>query len=41
MWMSWINAGEVYYMLVRKNSPHVANEFLARLPSLPFTSGPS
>src|SRR5258708_18699352 len=33
--MSWINAGEVYYMLVRKRSKDVAEEFLARLPSLP------
>jgi len=35
-WMSWINAGEVYYMLVRKNGPRVADEFLTRLPSLPL-----
>jgi ribonuclease VapC len=34
--MSWINAGEVYYMLVRKHGPRVADEFLTRLPSLPL-----
>ena len=33
--MSWINAGEVYHMLVRKNGLVVADEFLAPLPSLP------
>jgi len=26
--MSWINAGEVYYMLARKHSATVAEEFL-------------
>ncbi len=36
MWMSWINAGEVYYMLARKNGLRVADEFLTRLPSLPL-----
>jgi len=34
--MSWINVGEVYYMLVRKHDPTLAEEFLARLPSLPI-----
>ncbi len=34
--MSWINAGEVFYMLVRKHSQKVADEFLTRLPSLPI-----
>lgn len=34
--MSWINAGEVYYMLVRKRSAMIADEFLTRLPSLPI-----
>jgi predicted nucleic acid-binding protein len=34
LYMSWIDAGEVYYMLARKHSPQVADEFLARLPSL-------
>jgi hypothetical protein len=33
--MSWINAGEVYYMLARKHSAAMADEFLTRLPSLP------
>jgi predicted nucleic acid-binding protein len=32
----WINAGEVYYMLVRKHNQHVADEYLSRLPSLPI-----
>jgi predicted nucleic acid-binding protein len=36
LYMSWINAGEVYYMLARKHSPQAADEFLARLPSLPL-----
>ena len=36
VWMSWINAGEVYYMLVRKNGRFVADEFFTRLPSLPI-----
>lgn len=36
MWMSWINAGEVYYMLVRKHGAPAADEFLTRLPSLPL-----
>jgi ribonuclease VapC len=34
--MSWINVGEVYYMLVRKNHPGTAQDFLTRLPSLPI-----
>jgi uncharacterized protein len=34
--MSWFNAGEVYYMLVRKHSGRVAEDFLTRLPSLPI-----
>jgi predicted nucleic acid-binding protein len=34
--MSWINAGEVYYVLVRKHGEKAAEEFLARLPSLPI-----
>jgi uncharacterized protein len=36
LFMSWINAGEVYYMLVRKHDAHAAEEFLTRLPSLPI-----
>jgi len=34
--MSWINASEAYYMLVRKHNRHVAEEYLRRLPSLPI-----
>jgi predicted nucleic acid-binding protein len=34
--MSWINAGEAYYMLVRKHSQQAADEFLRRLPALPI-----
>lgn len=34
--MSWINAGEVYYMLARKHDPKAAEDFLTRLPSLPI-----
>ena len=34
--MSWINAGEVYYMLARKHDAKTAEEFLTRLPSLPI-----
>lgn len=34
--MSWINAGEVYCMTARKRGPAQAEEFLARLPSLPL-----
>jgi predicted nucleic acid-binding protein len=34
--MSWVNAGEVYYMLARKHDPQAAEDFLTRLPSLPI-----
>jgi uncharacterized protein len=34
--MSWINVGECYYMLVRKQGLAVAKDFLDRLPSLPI-----
>jgi len=34
--MRWINAGEVYYMLVRKHGQTAADEYLSRLPSLPI-----
>lgn len=34
--MSWINAGEVYYMLARKQDLQTAEVFLTRLPSLPI-----
>jgi predicted nucleic acid-binding protein len=36
LFMSWINAGEVYYMLSRKHNAKIAEEFLARLPSMPI-----
>jgi predicted nucleic acid-binding protein len=34
--MSSINAGEVYYVLSRKHNAKIAEEFLARLPSMPI-----
>ncbi len=34
--MSWVNAGEVYYMASRKLDAAKAEEFLKRLPSLPI-----
>lgn len=34
--MSWINVGEVIYMLVRKRSLQASEDFLSRLPSLPI-----
>jgi predicted nucleic acid-binding protein len=34
--MSWINAGEVYYMLARKHDTRMAERFLRQLPSLPI-----
>jgi predicted nucleic acid-binding protein len=34
--MSWINVGEVIYMLVRKRNQHASDDFLRRLPSLPI-----
>lgn len=34
--MSWVNAGEVYYMLCRKQSVQVAETFLEELPTLPI-----
>jgi uncharacterized protein with PIN domain len=36
LFMSWINAGEVYCMLARKHDPKAAEDFLTRLPSLPI-----
>jgi len=36
LFMSWINVGEVYYMLSRKHDATTAEEFLRRLPSLPI-----
>lgn len=34
--MSWINVGEVHFMLARKHGARVADEFLERAPSLPI-----
>ena len=34
--MSWINAGEVYYMAARKVDAAKAEEFRKRLPTLPL-----
>ena len=36
LFMSWINVAETFYILAKRNSPAVADEFLARLPSLPI-----
>ncbi len=34
--MSWINVGETFYILVRKRSLQIAEQFLVRLPALPI-----
>lgn len=34
--MNWINVAETFYILAKRNSPAVAQEFIARLPSLPI-----
>ncbi len=34
--MSWLNVAETFYILAKRESPHVAEEFLRRLPSLPI-----
>ncbi|MBS1830809.1 MAG: type II toxin-antitoxin system VapC family toxin [Acidobacteria bacterium] len=34
--MIWINVGEVYYMLIRKQGQEVAEEFRSRLHTLPL-----
>ena len=34
--MSWINVAETFYILAKRNSPAVAEEFMTRLPSLPI-----
>ena len=34
--MSWINVAETFYILAKRNSPVIADQFLARLPSLPI-----
>jgi predicted nucleic acid-binding protein len=36
IFMSWMNAGEVYYMVSRKVGQKAAEDFLNRLPSLPI-----
>lgn len=33
--MSWLNVAETFYILAKRKSPKLAEEFLARLPSLP------
>src|SRR5258708_8199068 len=34
--MSWINVAETFYILAKRTSPAIAEEFLTRLPSLPL-----
>jgi len=34
--MSWINVAETFYILAKRNSAAVAEEFMSRLPSLPI-----
>lgn len=34
--MSWMNVGEVYYIISKRHGPERAKEFLNRLPSLPI-----
>jgi predicted nucleic acid-binding protein len=34
--MSWLNVGETFYILAKRTSPEVAENFLTRLPSLPI-----
>jgi uncharacterized protein len=34
--MSWINVAETFYILTKRNSAAVAEEFMTRLPSLPI-----
>jgi predicted nucleic acid-binding protein len=34
--MSWLNVAETFYILAKRNSLSVADEFLNRLPSLPI-----
>ncbi len=34
--MSWYNVAEVFYVLAKRRSPALAEEFLNRLPSLPM-----
>ena len=34
--MSWLNVGEVYYIISKRHGPERAADFLDRLPSLPI-----
>jgi uncharacterized protein len=34
--MSWVNVGEVFYIVAKRHGVQRANEFLSRLPSLPI-----
>jgi hypothetical protein len=34
--ISWINVPETFYILAKRNSQAIADEFLVRLPSLPI-----
>jgi predicted nucleic acid-binding protein len=34
--MSWLNVAETFYILAKRKSPDMAEEFLTRLPSLPI-----
>jgi len=34
--MSWINVAETFYILAKRDGANIADEFLARLPSLPI-----
>jgi predicted nucleic acid-binding protein len=34
--MSWINIAETFYILAKRNSAAIAEEFITRLPSLPI-----
>lgn len=34
--MSWINVAETFYILAKRNSAAVAEEFMTRLPALPI-----
>jgi predicted nucleic acid-binding protein len=34
--MSWMNVGEVYYIILKRHGRDPAKEFLSRLPSLPI-----
>ena len=36
LYMSWINIGEVYYLLAKRRSVYDAEQFLARVPTLPL-----